>query len=57
MHLLQSAVPRLEIPPNRTFPPEPVCVGTNPDQAQNSRPDLNALASPMVAIAAVAASK
>ena len=31
-------------------------LGTKPSQAQNSRPDLNALASPMVAMAAVAVS-
>ena len=30
---------------------------TSPNQAQNSRPDLKALASPMVAMAAVAVSR
>lgn len=44
------------IPSRRTFPPEPVCFGTRPTYAANSRPDLNADASPIVATAAVAIS-
>jgi len=35
--------------PNRTLPPLPVCFGARPSQAKNSRPDLEAPASPMVA--------
>ncbi len=53
----QVGVAALGDAPSRTLPPLPVCVGTSPSQAQNSRPDLKALASPMVAMAAVAVSR
>src|SRR5260364_374543 len=52
----QIGIPRLLIPSSLTFPPEPVCFGTRPTQAANARPDLHALALPIVATAAVAVS-
>ena len=48
--------PRLEMPSMRTRPPVPLCRGTRPSQAANSRPDLNAAGSPIAATAAVALS-
>ena len=48
--------PRFEIDPNRILPPVPLCRGTSPRNAASSRPDLNALASPIVATSAVAVS-
>jgi hypothetical protein len=44
------------MPPSRTLPPVPLCRGTNPRNAANSRPDLNAPGSPIVATRAVAVS-
>ncbi len=41
--------PRLLMPSSRTRPPVPLCRGTRPSQATNSRPDLNTCASPIVA--------
>ncbi len=40
----------------RTRPPVPVCRGTSPNQAANSRPDRKAAGSPIAATAAVALS-
>ena len=40
---------RLRIPSRRTRPLLPRCRGTSPNQAANSRPDLNARGSPVVA--------
>ena len=40
----------------RTRPPVPVCRGTGPSQAANSRPDRNAVGSPIAAATAVAVS-
>ena len=45
--------PRLLIPCSITLPPEPVCFGTRPAHAANSRPELNAFGSPIIATAAV----
>ena len=48
--------PHFEMPSICTRPPVPVCRGTRPNQAANSRPLLNAAGSPIVVIAAVAVS-
>jgi hypothetical protein len=42
------------MPSNTVFLPVPVCLGTRPSHAANSRPDLNGFGLPMVATAAVA---
>jgi hypothetical protein len=48
--------PHPEIESNRISPPVPLCRGTRPRDAANSRPDLKVLASPIVATKAVAVS-
>lgn len=49
--------PLLLIPCRFTLPPEPVCFGTKPVHAANSRPERNAFGSPIIATAAVRRSK
>jgi len=43
-----GASPRLLIPSCRTRPPLPVCLGTRPIQAANSRASLNAVGDPIL---------
>lgn len=50
----KCVTPRLLIPCKSTFPPDPVCFGTKPAHAANSRPDRKVFASPTIATAAVA---